>query len=321
MGEHQSQDRSRARAMIWGALVADAASMGLHWLYDQGRIAEVAGDAPEFHGPEQADYDGVPGYFAHAGRVRGMSSQYGAQMLVMLRALATGGGYDKAGYEAAFRAAFGYGGSYVGYIDRTTRDTLDNLAAAERDGGLDAGRFYGSGDTQLPAVSKLPPLIAAGFGEQAASAVRVTNNSDHAEGYGQVVAAMLQAAVDGAAAAEVVEAGMAVAGPEIAEGLARAQASVGMSVQAFTAEVGMPCELVFGVPSVMHNLLVSGGFAEAVRGNILAGGDSCGRAIVLGAVFGACHGIGGDKGVPEDWIAELAERAEVEGLLDRAISG
>ena len=33
--------------MLWGALVADAAAMGLHWLYDQDRIAEAAGDAPE----------------------------------------------------------------------------------------------------------------------------------------------------------------------------------------------------------------------------------------------------------------------------------
>ena len=36
----------RARAALQGALVADAAALGLHWLYDPERLAQVAGDAP-----------------------------------------------------------------------------------------------------------------------------------------------------------------------------------------------------------------------------------------------------------------------------------
>ena len=47
----------RARAAMMGAAVADAATMGFHWLYDQERIAELAGDAPEFRAPNAADED------------------------------------------------------------------------------------------------------------------------------------------------------------------------------------------------------------------------------------------------------------------------
>jgi ADP-ribosylglycohydrolase len=311
-----AERHERARAMIWGALVADAASMGLHWLYDQARIAAVAGERPEFHGPDAADFEGAKGYFAHGGRTRGMQSQYGEQMLVMLRSLGATGIYDKAAYEATFRAHFGYGGAYVGYVDRATRDTLDNLAQAERTGGVEAAAFYGSDDTQLPAVAKLPPLVAAGQVDEAVSAIRVTNNSDHAEAYGRVVAAMLQAAVQGAAPAQVVQAGQTAATPEIAEGLARAVQATDQSVPAFTAQVGMACELAFGVPSAMHTLLVTGSYAEAVRQNIMAGGDSCGRAIVLGAILGACHGMGGDQGIPVEWVEALTQRDEVQGLMD-----
>ncbi|MBO9452803.1 ADP-ribosylglycohydrolase family protein [Tropicibacter sp. R16_0] len=306
----------RSHAMIWGALVADAASMGLHWIYDQARIAEVAGERPEFHGPDAADFEGAKGYFAHGGRRRGMQSQYGEQVLVMLRSLAATGPYDRATYEAMFQAHFGYGGAYVGYIDRATRDTLDNLAQADRMGGVEAATFYGSDDTQLPAVAKLPPLIATGQVDEVTSAIRVTNNSDQAEAYGRVVAAMLQAAVQGAAPAEVVKSGLSAAAPEIAEGLARAVQATGQSVPEFTAEVGMACELAFGVPSVMHALLVTGSFTEAVRQNILAGGDSCGRAVVLGAILGACHGIGGDQGIPVEWVDALAHRDDVRALMD-----
>jgi len=33
--------QTRAKNMIWGALVADAAAMGLHWIYDQPHIRKI----------------------------------------------------------------------------------------------------------------------------------------------------------------------------------------------------------------------------------------------------------------------------------------
>ena len=105
--------RARARNAILGAAVADAAALGMHWIYSQRRIQ--APDAPEFREPAESDYaDGV-GYFAHAGKGAGDLSQYGEQMLVMLRSLAnTGGRYQRVDYTEAFRRHFGYGGEFVG---------------------------------------------------------------------------------------------------------------------------------------------------------------------------------------------------------------
>lgn len=60
--------------MLLGALVADAASLGLHWLYDPDRIAEIAtahGTAA-FAPVDAAFFEGATGYFAHAGRHAGM---------------------------------------------------------------------------------------------------------------------------------------------------------------------------------------------------------------------------------------------------------
>lgn len=74
----------RARAAVIGAATADAATMGLHWLYDQNRIAEVAGAEPEFRAPNALDF-GDKGYFAHGGKTPGEPSHYGAQMLASRR--------------------------------------------------------------------------------------------------------------------------------------------------------------------------------------------------------------------------------------------
>jgi len=51
--------------MLWGALVADAAARGLHWFYDQERLAALAGDRPEFTAPDPAHYAGAKSFFAH----------------------------------------------------------------------------------------------------------------------------------------------------------------------------------------------------------------------------------------------------------------
>ncbi|PTX57546.1 ADP-ribosylglycohydrolase [Litoreibacter ponti] len=293
--------------MLLGALVADAASMGLHWLYDQERIAAVAGDTPEFRTPTEADYADTKGYFAHGGKQAGALSHYGEQCLVMLRALAAAGRYDRAAYEAEFRATFGYGGTFVGYIDRPTRATLDAMAADPEGEG-----FHGDDDVQLPAVSKLPGVVALHGADPkiVEDAVRVTNNNDTAVAFGQLVATMMQDVLAGADPADAMHKAVAADPGKPGEAVRKALNMKGSTVE-ITRAIGMSCQLEYGIPSVAHNLTEARDFKHAVRTNILAGGDSCGRAIVLGAIMGAAHGV------PQDWLSRLDDRAEIEALVDR----
>lgn len=275
-----------------GALVADAAAMGLHWIYDQDHITRMAPDKPEFHPPSAADYDGAKGYFAHPERRPGDQSQYGEQVLVMHRAVA-GGSYDH--------------GAYVGYIDRATRDSLNNAV-----GVADLTQAKGSDDVQLPAIAKLPPLVAAmvdapdeAFFASVDSAVAVTNENAVSREYGRIAGAMMRAAARGASADEAVAAGRGHAGVEAAALIDEATGLTGKPSNAVAEHFGMACYLTSGIPVVVHNILLSRTFAEAVRRNIYAGGDTCGRAILLGAVMGALHGPGGETGIPENWVGYL----------------
>ena len=87
-----------------------------------------------------------------------------------------------------------------------------------------------------------------------------------------------------------------------------------------TSKFGTSCKLVYGVPSAVHNALTSDSYSTAIRRNIYAGGDSCGRAMLLGAVLGAANGIGGDKGIPIEWIEKLTLRDEVDSLVTKLLS-
>lgn len=302
---------------LLGALTADAAAMGLHWLYDQNRIREVAGAAPEFRAPNAADYVGPDGgglgYFAHGGKRPGDYSHYGAQMLAMAGSLARAGGYDAEEYAKSFREWFGYGGAWRGYIDRPTRATLDAMARAEAE--QRPLTECGADDAQLPAISKLPPLIARHHGDadlaaNVESAVRLTNDRDDSVRWGLAAARMLGAALDAARPEETVEAARGV------DRAIDAQIDAALALRNETPEdaaraFALHCQLEVAFPVIAHLIATAESFAAAARANIRAGGDSCGRAILMGAVLGACFANDDARGVPRDWLA----RIEVPGAL------
>ncbi|MHC4959371.1 MAG: ADP-ribosylglycohydrolase family protein [Planctomycetota bacterium] len=325
---------------VLGALVADAASLGLHWIYDPERVRAVGGDAPEFVEPDLANYRGTTAYFAHKGKRAGDPSHYGEQLSVLLRSLdRTGGVLDVADYERRFVESFGPGGTWVGYVDFATRETLRNIDRAERDAldtarAFDLGEFegdrslmeaavmanvrwsgdklrtamekavrirrgdnpalaaaalrmaeavraagtgvHGADDAQLPAVVKLPALPG---GADWDTAVRVTNDNDDAVRWAGHVMRLLQTG-DLAASA---------AGELLLEEALRFD---GDAAEHF----GRACPLHESIPLTFALLRDAPDFKAGVRSNILAGGDSCGRAILVGAVLGARHGV------PEDWI-------------------
>lgn len=384
--------QARAKNLIWGALVADAAAMGLHWIYDQPHIRKIAPSNPEFQEPAEANYQGVPGFFAHGNRASGEQSQYGEQVLVMLRSLvATNGQFDVNHYAQSFRNHFGYGGGYVGYIDHATRETLNNFTRAEDDAKACASSIpfngdpaittfltgkalattsqygknivskkfeeairikydddsiveyairileniqsmeisRGARDEQFPATAKLPPLIAiskasdsvndSAFSTMVDAAIKVTNTHEHAITYGQTCARLMEAAVDGKNKEAIVQASLQASNSEVGAEIETALAMENKTTVDVTKQFGMACDLKFGVPSIVHNITTASSFTEAIQQNIYAGGDSCGRSIILGSVLGGLYGIGGEQGIPSAWIERLAAKTEVEDLLATAL--
>ena len=82
-----NERKAAITAALAGGWVADAASLGLHWLYNPERIAEVGGEAPEFLPPKADYYTKGFGYFAHEGKDIGDVSHYGAATGVLTDSL------------------------------------------------------------------------------------------------------------------------------------------------------------------------------------------------------------------------------------------
>lgn len=379
-------NQSRIVSALAGGWVADAASLGLHWLYDSKRILQVAPERPEFLTPHPEYFEGGVGFFAHPGKQSGELSHYGAATRVLQQSLcANNGRLEIRDYQRRFRDCFGPGGQWQGYIDNPTRLTLDNLNQNKQD-AIEKARAReselsekqqkvlvqkvlpytrrlsgdqlrepvrkaiamtyknsdiqeagvalaetidrqlkpesGADDTQLPAVSKLPPLIACYTGspkllEVAEAAVRVTNHNDEAVAWAKCIALLLDALFQGAPVTKALDLAQEQA-PDI-KNLKSARNATHLDAVSAGDQFGRTCYLHEAVPIIFHILSHAESFVEATRANIYCGGDSCGRAWVIGPAMGAIHGPGSEKGMPLSWLARLRDSAvildETENLM------
>ena len=293
---------NRTANALMGACIADAATLGVHWLYDPDRIARL-GQAL-WREPDPADFDGAKGVFVHHGKRRGDISQYGAQMRVMLQALAQGP-FEAESYHRAFGAAFGPGGWWHGYIDKATKGTLAHIAA----GTVPTGAH----DDQIPALSALPALIAAGAAPDiCAQAVAQISNHETTAAYAPAATEALRAAFAGRNIAEALARGVDAAGPAARAPLGAALIDTADPV-AYGGEVGRACPLPQTLPVAFRIAAAAQSYVEAVEINARVGGDNCGRAIFLGALFGA------SDPPPPLWAARLREgpvlAAEIDALV------
>jgi len=296
---------SHAAALL-GSLTADAASMGLHWLYDPDRIKHVTNQVGHiaFCPNRAAHFQGAKGYYAHAARRDGQFTQYGEAAFLAAQTIARSDGFDVQTHQTAFVDHFGAGGQFHGYIDRPTRGTLDNIIAGQTDpSGID--------DDQHPAIATLPAMICSGQTNWLA-AMRITNVNDDAALYGTRFVEVLQSVLDGGVISESLQ--------KAAKDIPPLQAALDTSETdsvAYGEVTERACHLPQGMPLAFHIIKHSETYRQAIETNILAGGDSAGRGLMIGAIMGAVHGIGTPSGIPLEWILHLENAPDIWATIQK----
>ena len=301
---------SNIRSMLLGALVADAAALGVHWIYDVKRLSDVAKarGATAFTPVDPTNYNGVPAYFAHGARLSGDLTQYGEVLRLMIKHLADGT-LDVAAYQQEYAAYFGAGGAYSGYIDRPTRGALANIDAEREISGID--------DDQLPATATLPAVFAAfhgadTLGARLSAAMEVTNVNAIAQDYCTVFADVLKRLTAGESLNQALRAAANVARDAAVKSALNAALDEASSDSiAYGEQTGRACHLPMAGPLVFHILTHANSFADAVERNNRAGGDSAGRAILIGAVMGLIHGLDDAHGIPLSWVLNLRNGQQI----------
>lgn len=300
-------------AAILGALIADSAALGLHWLYDPGRIAKIESlSGLTFVEPNVENYTDAKGFFAHANKRAGDSSGYGELCLLLLQHMAKHGEFNRLDYQTEYCAHFGPGGTYVGYIDFPTRMTLQTLIPLKQ---AEFPAISGADDDQFAALATVPVMVATHQGAQDTllnyidSVVRITNNNDIAVAAAQCTAVVLHKILNGASIEQALLDSLPFAGPVLKTILEQSFEYESLDSVAVSGRFGSACHVLEGLPVVFHIALHAPDYRTAIEANIRAGGDSCGRAIMLGAIIAAhkAKQINSESSIPLEWLARYGK--------------
>ena len=287
---------NKAYSSLLGALTADAATLRLHWIYDVDLISKIIKQSADQVAFVPSHIDGIPDY--HASRKKGMQTQYGETLLLALQTMMkTKGIFNVREYQTAFAKHFGPDGPYQGYIDRPTRGALENIQNARHSpSGID--------DDQLPALSRIPALVAtrqANIDE----AIEITNVNKDAYAYGRVFAKLLNKVINGDDLNTALTTSAEEAPESIKQPLIDALNTSETDSIAYGEITGRVCHLPMAAPLMFHILKNTTSYTDAVETNIKTGGDNAGRSIMIGAIRGAVYG---ERAIPTNWIKQ-AEKA------------
>jgi len=294
------------KAMVMGAFIGDAISLGPHWVYDQEEIARKV-TAPERYQDPVSPY--------HPGKKAGDFTHYGDQVLVLLRYIAEHHAFDLAGYAAAWKA-YWENPATISYKDGSTKETLAGLGK-----GLPPERA-GAHSHDLSGAGRFAPLFLLQWNDDEGllAAVRqltaFTHNHPDVIGAADYFARVALLVKRGDSIPDAIrKAGGGLDG-NLKDWLAAAEQHLHSTDgnAAVLKDHGLSCDVDGGFAGVCHLLLrYPDDPALALVENAMAGGDSAARALVMGTIYGAAGLV---ELVPEHWLEGLNAGQEITRLID-----
>jgi ADP-ribosylglycohydrolase len=249
----------------------------------------------------------------------GTLSPYGHEAAGLVRSMAKHGKLLPEKYAEESAAEFK---AYGGRLNSISKTYLTQW---------DAGARFPScgvaGDTQAHCLVRVPALVARYAGKPelrtaVADAVLVHQTHPAPADYALAYAALLERIVLGAPLSDALKwAAFDKGNPLFDEQRKQAQdalADLDADPRDIVSKYGISCSLPGPFVGPLAIVFSAGGnFETAVRANIVAGGDSCSRAAVVG---GLCGAAGGMAALPAAWRAKVTDWKELEDCADKIIA-
>ncbi len=280
--------KNKLQAALWGAFYGDAYALGAHWLYDTHQISKSQFDTQSFNDP-LSDY--------HPGKKAGDFTHYGDQMLWLLDAIANDDNFTIQSFSGAWREKMQ---EYTGYVDGASKHTLEALDAGKSSLGC------GSSSHDLSVVGRMMPLVYAYHNDMDKMMEYVKLHTvfthmtkelvESAAYFNELILAVSMGAEVKRSIEEIALAYSDSIQSWIEKGVSKAETE---SVAAIK-DLGQSCSVEGGFAAVIYLLVRFSDFQEAMEANVLAGGDSAARGMLVGAVLGAA---GGMEAVPFNYNA------------------
>jgi len=295
--------KSSVLGAIYGAFVADALSLGAHWVYDINEIKETF---PSYDGY----YDPITEY--HGDKKAGDFTHYGDQAAWLLESISLDKEFSLASFSSRWKE---YMSDYKGYVDGASKTTLENLNAGKSP--LESG----SSSQDLSVVGRISPLALLysdkqkDFEDAAVLQTKMTHNSRSAVESTRFFSQLLYLVFQGYTPKNSLLAMLSATDhPVVEEWIKVGLASVEHDTTEAIASFGQSCNVKGGCPGALHLILkYENNFEEAMKQNVYAGGDSAARGMVAGMILGAYNKL---EGIPQQWIDGLNSKDRISSYIE-----
>lgn len=289
---------------VVASFIADALCLGVHWVYNTFDIENKYGRLDQMVKPELAPY--------HVSKQKGEFTHYGDQMLVLLKSITKKSGFDLNQFASDWQKLFV---SYDGYMDHATKETLQNFSE-----GKDSTKS-GSLSQDLAGASRMAPLFLIysqdldTFIDNAKAQTAMTHNQEYvlasAEFFTRIAAKVLEG-IRPSKAFEMIINDM----PEsqfIKQMVDKGLDSLKENTSKAILEFGQSCSVKDALPSTIHLIAkYEDNLQEALIENVMAGGDSSARGMLVGLIIGCYQGL---ETIPENWLNDMKAYKEISSLI------
>lgn len=297
-------NQNQLDGMLWGAFTADAYALGAHWVYDQEQIQHSAIEADVLNDP-------ISSY--HPNKHAGDFTHYGDQSLWLLESLGLcEEEYDFSDYSARWQT---YMQHYKGYVDGASKTTLQNLQQ---------GKDYhecGSNSSDFSVVGRMAPLFyffhdeEAKFKDLALTLAHFTHASTSVEEATAFFAELMIALHDGRTLKSALKFVVNESGEYVQEIYNKALEQLSEPPLLAMQHLGLSCSCDGAFAGTLYMLMrYEHSYETALKLNMLSGGDSAARAMVIGMVLGFLHGI---EVIPVTWRNALHTSSRIESLIQQ----
>ena len=298
--------KDKPRAMVLASFAADSLALGAHWIYNTRVIDKKFGRVEHFLKPERPTY--------HPTKDRGEFTHYGDQTLVLLESVAECEGFNLPDFSERWQKLFK---DYDGYVDGATKGTLENLASAKS--LSDAG----SKSDDLAGASRVAPLVYVYRNDllqlidSAKSQTAFTHNHSHVINCAAFFATVAYQILAGNAPIAAIEHAQndAIDSKPIKEWIQMGLESDEADSRQAILDFGQMCEVPAAFLGVVHLIAkYENDLKAALVENVMAGGDSAGRGLLVGMVLGAHLGM---EAIPPEWIGDMKAYPLIVDMLEK----
>ena len=262
---------NKRKDLIKAVFIADALSFGSHWIYSTDKLKEeYSGIIDEYRAP-MAKF--------HQGKEAGDLSHYGEQAFALLESISDNQGFDLKQFRDDW---VDYLENNEMYMDHAMQDSLEKFN--------DEDTFVGAENHELGGIARsMPIFLEEDLTEQDfLDLIHLTHNAEVVDQTAEFVFKVMQEVLAGKDQKEAIEDNQ-----DLNQFTADSFDKIGPKdkIVVNADDRGQGCSTEQGFPIVLDVLWNADNLLEALTLNIMAGGDTSARAMIIAAVMAAAEGI------------------------------